>query len=114
MASDLPARCLGEDALAFVYFVPANHSALHLVVADQDIHVASTKVADSLPYEVFTGNNKNYNEFNQPRIFSNSVYIQVSTPLNERNVFTHPQLQFYLDIQDDSCSLSPARFPDNI
>ena len=77
----------GEDALAFVYFVPANLSALHLVVADQDVHVASTKVTDSLSYEVFTGISKNYNEFieiysDQPRIFPNSVYLQVATPLN--------------------------------
>ena len=53
----------GEDALAFVYFVPADLSALHLVVADQDVHAASTKVTDSLPYEVFTGIHQNYNEF---------------------------------------------------
>jgi hypothetical protein len=47
------------------------------------------------------------------------VYLQVSTPLNERDVddsdmiFIHPQSQFYLDIQDDSRSLSLAPFPDN-
>ena len=27
----------GEDALAFVYFVPADLSALHLVIADEDV-----------------------------------------------------------------------------
>jgi hypothetical protein len=78
----------GEDALAFVYFVPANLSALHLVVADQDVHVASTKVTGALPYEVFTRSDKNYNEFigiysDQPRIFPNSVYLQLTTPLDD-------------------------------
>ena len=39
--------------------------ALHLVVADQDVHVTSTKLTDSesLPYEPFTGINIIYNEF---------------------------------------------------
>ena len=124
-AADIKSLVWGEDALAFVYFVPANLSALHLVVADQDVHVAFTKVTDSLPYEIFTGIDQNYNEFigiypDQPRIFPNSVYLQVSTPVNERDVndpdmiFIHPQSQFYLDIQDDSRSLSLAPFPDDI
>jgi hypothetical protein len=66
-----------------------------------------------------------YNEFigiypDQPRIFPNSVYLQLTTPLNERHVddpdmvFIHPQSQFYLDVQDDSRSLSLPPFPDNI
>jgi hypothetical protein len=42
--ADIKSLVWGEDALAFVYFVPANFSALHLVVADQDVHVASIKV----------------------------------------------------------------------
>jgi len=70
----------GEDALAFVYFVPANLAAFHLVIADQDVHVASTKLTDSLS-EVFTGIVKNYVEFigiypDQPRIIPNSVYLR--------------------------------------
>lgn len=123
--ADIKSLVWGEDALAFVYFIPANLSALHLVVADQDVHVASTKVTDALPYEVFTGIDKNYNEFigiypDQPRIFPNSMYLQLTTPLNERNVddpdmiFIHPQSQFYLEVQDDSRSLSLSPFPDNI
>ena len=62
-AAHIKSLVWGEDALAFVYFVPANLTALHLVVADQDLHVASTKVTDSLSYEVFTGIDKNYVEF---------------------------------------------------
>ena len=115
----------GDDALAFVYFVPTDLSALHLVVADQDVHVASNKVTDSLPYEAFTGIDINYNEFiaiypDQPRIFFQSVYLQLTTPPNERDIddpdmiFIHPQSQFYLDINDDSRSLSLPPFPDNI
>ena len=116
----------GDDALslAFVYFVPTNLSALHLVVADQDVHVASTKVTDSLPYEALP-ELINYNEFiaiypDQPRIFPDSVYLQLTTPPNGRDVddpdmiFIHPQSQFYLDINDDSRSLSHPPFPDNI
>lgn len=124
-AAHIKSLVWGEDALAFVYFVPANLSALHLVVADQDVHVASTQVTDSLPYELFTGININYNEFiaiypDQRRIFPDSVYLQLATPLNERHdddpymIFVHPQSQFYLDVQDDSRSLSLPPFPDNI
>jgi hypothetical protein len=40
----------GEDALAFIHFVPTNLTALHLVVADRDVHLASTEVTNSLPY----------------------------------------------------------------
>jgi len=73
-AAHIKSLVWGEDALAFVYFVPADLSALHLVVADQDVHVASTTLTDSLPYEVFTGIDKNFNEFigfypDQPKIF---------------------------------------------
>jgi hypothetical protein len=104
-AAHIKSLVCGEDALAFVYFVPTNLSALHLVVADQDVHAASTKVTDSLPYEFFTGIHKDYNEFigfypDQPRIFPNSVYLQLTTPLNECDeddpdmIFIHPQSQF--------------------
>ena len=124
-AAHIKSLVWGEDALAFVYFVPVNLSALHLVVADQDLHVTSTKLTDSLPYEPFTGIDINYNEFiaihpEQPRIFPDSVYLQLTTPPNERDVddpdmiFVHPQSQFYLDINDDSRSLSLPPFPDNI
>jgi hypothetical protein len=116
---------VGEDALAFVHFIPAGVTALNLVVADQDVQVASTKITDSLPYEVFTGIVKNYVEFigiypDQPRFFPNSVHLQLTTPLNERDVddpdmiIVHPQSQFYLDLQDDTRSLSLPPFPDNI
>ena len=115
----------GEDALVFVYFVPADLSALHLVVADEDVQVASTKVTDSLPYQIFTRIDKNYYEFiaiypDQPKIFPDSVYLQLTTPLNERDgddpdmILVHPQSQFHLDIQDDSLSLSLPPFPDDI
>ena len=53
----------GEDALAFVDFVSAGLNVHHLVVADQDVHVASTKVTISLPYEAFAGILKNNIEF---------------------------------------------------
>ena len=115
----------GEDALAFIHFVPTNLTALHLVVADQDVHLASTKVTNSLPYEVFTGIHERYVEYigmypDQPRIFPYSVYLQPTTPLNERDVddpemiFVHPQSQFHLNVHDDSGSLSLLPFPDNI
>ena len=39
-------KCLvwGEDALAFIHFVPANLNTLHLVVVDQHLHLASTEI----------------------------------------------------------------------
>ncbi|GLB43000.1 hypothetical protein LshimejAT787_1204490 [Lyophyllum shimeji] len=116
----------GEDALAFIYFVPADLDALHLVVADHDLGLASTKIIESLPYEVFTGIlDQNYVEFvwfdpNQPRKFPNSVHLQLTTPVAERSVddpemiLIHPQSQFHLDIHDDSRSLSLPPFPENI
>ena len=129
-ASVLSAACIkslvwGQDALAFVHFIPAGVTALHLVVADPDVQVASTKITDSLPYEVFTGIVKNYVEFiaiypDQPRFFPNSVHLQLTTPLNERDVddpdmiIVHPQSHLYFDVQDDTRSLSLPPFPDDI
>ena len=115
----------GEDALAFTHFVPTNLTALYLVVADQNVHLASTKVTNSLPYEVFAGMHERYVEYigmypDQPRIFPYSVYLQPTTPLDECNVddpemiFVHPQSQFHLDVHDDSRSISLPLFPDNI
>ena len=49
-----------------------------------------------------------------------SLFASKLRPLNERDVdhpdmiFVHPQSQFYLDVQDDSRSLSLPHFPDNI
>ena len=105
---------MGEDAVAFVYFVPAGLN-IH-----QDVHVASTEVTISLRFlpELL-------------RIMSNSSEFihtsQLGVPpadnpqgLNECEVddpemiFVHPQSQFYLDIQNDSRSLSLPPFPNNI
>jgi hypothetical protein len=124
-AASIKSLVWGEDALAFVHFVPAGLTGLHLVVADHDVQVAFIKITDSLPYEVFTGFVKDYVEFiaihpDQPRFFPNSVHLQPTTPLNERDVddpdmiFVHPHSQFYLDVQDDTRSLSLPPFPDNI
>ncbi|GLB42743.1 hypothetical protein LshimejAT787_1201920 [Lyophyllum shimeji] len=81
----------GEDALAFIHFVPANLHALHLVVADQDLRPACAEVIKLLPYEVFTGVDKRYVEHiwldpDQPRTYQHSVYLQLTTPLDERSV----------------------------
>jgi hypothetical protein len=52
----------------------------------------------------------------QPRILPNSVYLQPTTPLNERDVdesemtFAHPQSQFHLGVHDDGRSLSLPLF----
>ena len=115
----------GDDALAFIHFVPANLNTLHLVVADKDVCLASTEIIKSLPYEVFTGIDKNYVEYiwfdpDQSKAFPNSTHLQLTTPINERSVddpdiiFIHPQSQFYLDIDNISRSLSLPPFPDNI
>lgn len=115
----------GEDALAFIHFIPTNLTTLHLVIADQDVHLASTKVTNSLPYEVFTGMHEHYVEYigmypDQPRIFRYSVNLQLTTPLNERDIddpemiFVHPWSQFHLNVRNDSRSLSLLPFPDNI
>ncbi|GLB42999.1 hypothetical protein LshimejAT787_1204480 [Lyophyllum shimeji] len=116
----------GEDALAFIHFVPVNLHALHLVVADHDLGLGANKIIESLPYELFTGIlGRDYVESilsdpNQPRTFPNSVHLQLTTRAAERSVddpemiVFHPQSQFFLDIHDDSRSLSLPPFPENI
>ncbi|KAF8056561.1 hypothetical protein FPV67DRAFT_1593412 [Lyophyllum atratum] len=116
----------GEDALAFIHFVPAGLCDLQLVVADHELGLASAKIIESLPYEVFTGTlNMNYVEHmyldpDQPRKYANSVHLQLTTPSAERAIddpemiLIHPQSQFHLDIHDDSRSLSLPPFPENI
>ncbi|KAF8056562.1 hypothetical protein FPV67DRAFT_642137 [Lyophyllum atratum] len=116
----------GEDALAFIHFVPANLNKLHLVVADHDLSLASTKIIESLPYEVFTGTlNQNYVEYahfdpDMPRAYASSVHLELTTPAAERDIddpemiLIHPQSQFRLDIHDDSRSVSLPHFPENI
>ena len=48
------------------------------------------------------------------------IRLKAAAPYNERDVdhpdmiFVHLQSQFYLDVQDDSRSLSLPHFPDNI
>ncbi|KAF8961749.1 hypothetical protein BDZ97DRAFT_1759756 [Flammula alnicola] len=119
-------KCLvwGQDALAFIHFIPANLFALHLVVADQDLQLASTEIIESLPYKLFTGIDNRYVEF----IFSTQTsrelpalaHLELTTPHDKRDVddpemiFIHPQSQFYLDVHDNSRSVSLPPFPDTI
>ncbi|KAF8056569.1 hypothetical protein FPV67DRAFT_1677948 [Lyophyllum atratum] len=116
----------GEDALAFIHFVPANLHDLQLVVADHELGLASAKIIKSLPYEVFTGTlDRNYLEVlyfdpDQPSMYANSVHLKLTTPAAERAeddpemIFIHPQSQYHLDIHDDSRSVSLPPFPENI
>ncbi|EDR01667.1 uncharacterized protein LACBIDRAFT_333083 [Laccaria bicolor S238N-H82] len=120
-------ECLiwGEDALAFAHFVPTCFDALQLLVADQDLHAASTQIKKSLECRLFSGFNPHHVEkivFNpsQPKAFPHSVCLETTiaacnrTPDDPDFIFIHPQSQFYFNIQDKSRSLSLAPFPDNI
>ncbi|KAF8055964.1 hypothetical protein FPV67DRAFT_1679011 [Lyophyllum atratum] len=116
----------GEDALAFIHFVPAHLHDLQLVVADHELGLASAKIIECLPYEVFTGTlDRNYLEVlyfdpDQPSMYANSVHLKLTTPAAERAIddpemiFIHPQSQYHLDIHDDSRSVSLPPFPENI
>ncbi|KAG5645953.1 hypothetical protein DXG03_004745 [Asterophora parasitica] len=55
--SDLDIKCLvwGEDALAFIHFVPT--LLLLLIVRDKDVQTASTAIIQALQYESVTGFN---------------------------------------------------------
>ncbi|KAG6829018.1 hypothetical protein H0H92_005926 [Tricholoma furcatifolium] len=69
----LKAALWGEDALAFVHWVPTHLFFLHLVVADHNVSRAAQKVFETLPCEVFTGHHKELDEFwvddlDEPRI----------------------------------------------
>ena len=71
--------------------------------------------SDSSP---FTGINVNYNEFTGP---ANDFPWLSITPVGNPPLWTQPrwsrydsQSQFYLDVQDDSSSLSLPPFPDDI
>ena len=59
--SNADIKCLvwGEDALAFIHFVPTILFGLHLVVADEDLEKASNEIMRCLPYKIYTGTDRN-------------------------------------------------------
>jgi len=120
-------ECLmwGEDALAFAHLVPTCLDTLQLLVADQDLHAASTQITKSFDCRLFSGFNPLHVELivldpSQPKAFPHSVCLETTiaackrTPDDPDFIFIHPQSQFYFNIQDKSRSLSLAPFPDNI
>jgi len=125
--SNANVKCLvwGDDALAFIHFVPTILFGLHLVVADADLEKASNEIIRSLPFKIYTGSDRRYVEFiyfdaSQPRTFPHSVHLEPTTPQDKRHmddpemIFIHPQSQLYLDVNDNSRSVSLPSFPDTI
>ncbi|EDR07824.1 uncharacterized protein LACBIDRAFT_327553 [Laccaria bicolor S238N-H82] len=113
------------DALAFAHFVPTCLGPLQLLVADQDLHAASTQITKSSDCRLFFGFNPRHVEsilldLSQPKTFPHSVCLETTiaacnrTPDDPDFIFIHPQSQFYFNIQDKSRSLSLVPFPDNI
>lgn len=125
--SDAHIKCLvwGEDALAYIHFIPTNLFDLHLVVQDADFQRASTQLTQSLPYKISSPIPDNHLEHicfdaSQPRAFTHSVLLEMTVPDGERHmddsymVYIHPQSQLYLDINDTSRSVSLPPFPDTL
>ena len=95
--------------MPFTSFPPASPLSIWSLLIRM-FKVASTKVTDSLPYEVFTGivkNNINYFGIysDQPRISLTHRTFSWQLPLNERDVddpdiiFVHPQSSFTLTLK---------------
>lgn len=123
--ADIECLVWAEDALAFAHFVPTCLGPLQLLVADQDLHAASTQITKSLECRLFSGFNPRHVESilldpSQPKAFPYSVCLETTiavcnrTPDDPDFIFIHPQSQFYFNIQDKSRSLSLTPFPDNI
>ncbi|KAF8970545.1 hypothetical protein BDZ97DRAFT_49398 [Flammula alnicola] len=115
----------GEDALAFIYFVPTCLFDLQLIVADQDLQVASTVISDSLPYNVFAGLDETHAESifidrSRPSSFPHSICLKREALQDEHSVedpikiLVHPQSQFHCTVDDYTCSVSLRPFPDDI
>jgi hypothetical protein len=120
-------KCLvwGTDALAYIHFIPTWLFALHLVVADQEVQQASTKVMESLPYKICTSIPDSYFEPiffnpNRPMQFPHSVLLEPTSPHDKCDIddpemiIIHPQSQLYLDVHEKSRSVPLPPFPDTI
>jgi hypothetical protein len=126
-AISLSIKCMvwGTDALAYVHFVPTCLFDLHLVVADKDVQQASTEIVESLPYyRLCTSIPDSYSERiyfnpNRPTQFPHSLHLEL-LPREKRDIddpemiIIHPQSQLYLDVHDESRSVSLPPFPDTI
>ena len=125
--SDAHIKCLvwGEDALAYIHFIPTGLVDLHLVVQDEDLQRASTQITKSLPYKICSpipdGHlERIFLDASQPRTFPDSVLLEMTVPDDKRHmddsqmVYIHPQSQLYLDVNDTSRSVSLPPFPDTI
>ena len=97
--------------------VRTNLFSTQLIVADQNLKAASAAIMHSLPYQFFTGVDKHYVDSillhaSHPSVFPHSVYLELTTPQDERSVyvpekiFIHPMSQFYRDVYNTSRTLS--------
>ena len=125
--SDAHIKCLvwGEDALAYVHFIPTGLFDLHLVVQDEDLQRASTQITQFLPYKICSlipdkRLERIFFDASQPRTFPHSLLLEMTVPDDERHmndsqmVYIHPQSQLYLDVNDTSRSVSLPPFPDTL
>ncbi|KAG6849435.1 hypothetical protein H0H93_008511 [Arthromyces matolae] len=116
-------KCLvwGEDALAFVHFVPTVLFGLHLVVSEDDVVRASNAITASLPYEVYTPFNDTYVDSrtmnpSQPLIYPRSVHLRTK-PEDEddpETILIHPHSEVAIDLDDPLRSVTLPPFPSNI
>ena len=115
----------GEDALAYIHFIPTGLFNLHLVVQDEDLQRASTQIRQCLPYKICSPIPDDHLEriffdASQPRMFPHSVLLEMTVPDDERHmddsqmVYIHPRSQLYLDVNDTSRSVLLPPFPDTL
>ncbi|KAG6828971.1 hypothetical protein H0H92_006153 [Tricholoma furcatifolium] len=113
----------GEDALAFVHWVPTYVFFLHLVVADHDVPHASRKVIEALPYQVFTGCHEHLVEpwiydLSEPRLYPNAATLQCTKPIRDEFepeiIVIHRESDWCFNVADRTLSVPLSPFPENI
>ncbi|PPQ86334.1 hypothetical protein CVT25_005635 [Psilocybe cyanescens] len=117
----IPCLIHGEDALAFVHWVPTGLFALNIVVANEDVPRAVSAITSVFPYRIFTGihphlSNHRSCDPHQTRSYPNSTFLDLveTDTCHPETVLIHPEFEFNLVVSDYSRSVPLPPFPDNI
>ncbi|KAJ7068749.1 hypothetical protein C8F01DRAFT_1119171 [Mycena amicta] len=135
IASGIPCVVWGEDALAYMFFVPNGLHALNLLVPDDQVTNSAIAVERGGEYTIMDPNEDDYNREkalrsqDRPHLFPNSVSlkkIQFDVGVSEEppTVTIHPTSFWRFDIDDPSRSTplipsvgaayDPLRYPTGI
>ena len=120
----LPCLIWGTDAIDLIHrpSKPTGrfNAHLHLLLTDANIQSGAEAIVTSVPdIQAFTGGSDYWAELVfvplEPPSFPNSICLQVTRREHNgvlRNVFLHPQSQFYFDIEDHTRSVPLQSFPE--